>query len=130
MQKSPSVTTLKKFGGLIHKYTIEQAVRDKAVLPLLYEGRAVDQWINDKQGLDKRFELIARNLNTKQKEDLKQKWARFQRIASSERRLEMIALDINEHFVLTIQNTGLKAMLATSSKYEAVKYYEFGFKKT
>jgi type I restriction enzyme R subunit len=115
--------SIAKFGGLIHKYTIEQAVRDKSVLPLLYEGRLVDQWLTDKEGLDRRFEMIARDLNTEQKADLKQKWARFSRVASSERRLEMIALDINEHFTHNIQGTGFKGMLATSSKYEAIKYH-------
>src|SRR6185437_4507570 len=116
--------TLAKFGGLIHKYTLEQALKDKAILPLLYEGRSADQWINDQAGLDRKFELITRNLNEQQKKDLQQKWARFSNIASSERRLEMIALDINEHFKQNVQGTGFNAMLATGSKYEAVKYHE------
>jgi type I restriction enzyme R subunit len=116
--------SIAKFGGLIHRYTIEQAVKDKAVLPLLYEGRLVDQWISGKEGLDRRFEMISRNLNYEQKEDLTQKWARFSRVASSERRLEMIALDINEHYSKNFQGTGFKAMLATSSKYEAIKYHD------
>ncbi|MDD2267072.1 HsdR family type I site-specific deoxyribonuclease [Sulfuricurvum sp.] len=127
-------SSIAKFGGLIHKYTIDQAVRDNAVLPLLYEGRLVDQWVNDQNGLDRRFEMISRDLNDEQKMDLKRKWARFQRIASSERRLEMIALDINEHFIKNVQGTGFKAMLATSSKYEAIKYHsifeEYGNIKT
>jgi len=36
----------------------------------------------------------------------------------------MIMLDINEHFKRNIQGTGFKAMLATSSKYEAIKYHK------
>ena len=116
--------SIAKFGGLIHRYTIDQAVKDKAVLPLLYEGRLVDQWISDKAGLDRRFEMISRDLNTEQKADLKQKWARFSRVASSERRLEMVAFDINQHFTQNFQGTDFKAMLATSSKYEAIKYHE------
>ena len=117
-------SSIAKFGGLIHKYTIDQAVRDKVVLPLLYEGRLVGQWLNDKNGLDRRFEIISKDLNKEQQEDLKRKWARFSKVASSERRLEIIALDINEHFRRNIQGTGFKAMLATSSKYEAIKYHE------
>ena len=31
-----------KFGGFIHTYTINQAVADGAVVPLLYEGRMVE----------------------------------------------------------------------------------------
>jgi len=123
-----------KFGGLLHKYTIDQAVKDGAVLPLLYEGRLVDQWISDEKGLDRRFEVISRDLTDEQKVDLKRKWARFQKVASSERRLEMIMEDIDKHFMKNVQGTGFKAMLATSSKYEAIKYHklfeEFGNIKT
>ena len=32
-------STLQKFGSLIDAYTVDKAVRDKAVVPLLYEGR-------------------------------------------------------------------------------------------
>jgi type I restriction enzyme R subunit len=117
-------SSIAKFGGLIHRYTIDQAIKDKAVLPLLYEGRFVDQWINDQAGLDRKFELIARNLTAEQKIDLQRKWARFSTIASSEHRLAIIALDINQHYKETFQGTGLKAMLATNSKYEALKYHE------
>ena len=122
MKKEKS--TISKFGGLLHKYTIDQAVRDGAVLPLLYEGRLVDQWISDEKGLDRRFDVLSRDLNDEQKLDLKRKWARFQKVASSERRLEMIMFDINEHSIKNIQGTGFKAMLATSSKYEAIKYHK------
>ncbi len=113
-----------KFGGEIHRYTINQAVEDKAVLPLLYEGRLVDQWVSDEKGLDRRFEQIARHLYEDQVLDLKKKWARFQKVASSERRLEMIMFDINEDIKKRLQGTGFKAMLATSSKYEAIKYHK------
>jgi len=116
-------STIGKFGGLLHKYTIDQAVRDKAVLPLLYEGRLVNQWISDEKGLDRRFEMLSRDLNEEQQLDLKRKWARFQKVASSERRLEMIMFDINDHFMKNLKGTGFKAMLATSSKYEAIKYH-------
>jgi len=117
MKKEKS--TISKFGGLLHKYTIDQAVK-----PLLYEGRLVEQWISDEKGLDRRFDVLSRDLNDEQKLDLKRKWARFQKVASSERRLEMIMFDINEHFIKNIQGTGFKAMLATSSKYEAIKYHK------
>jgi len=113
-----------KFGGEIHRYTIDQAVKDKAILPLLYEGRFVDQWITDKESMDRRFDKIAKDLSDEQKLDLKKRWARFQSVASSEIRLEMIAEDIARHFKSQVQGTGLKAMLATSSKYEAIKYHQ------
>ena len=48
-------STISKFGGLLHKYTIDQAVKDGAVLPLLYEGRLVEQWVSDEKGLQKKI---------------------------------------------------------------------------
>jgi type I restriction enzyme R subunit len=122
MKKEKS--TISKFGGLLHKYTIDQAVKDGAVLPLLYEGRLVEQWVSDEKGLERRFDIISRDLNEEQKRDLARKWVRFQKLASSEQRLELIMLDIDSHFVKNIKGTGFKAMLATSSKFEAIKYHK------
>lgn len=115
-----------KFGGEIHRYTIDDAVKDGAVLPLLYEGRFVDQEVLDSDGLTRKFDLISKELDDEAKRDLQQKWARFERVASSEQRLELIALDINEHFKKTLKmpKGGFKAMLATQRKYDAVKYHQ------
>ena len=46
--------TIRKFGGLIDTYTIRQAVQDKSVVPLLYEGRYVPQTV-DKEQIDRWF---------------------------------------------------------------------------
>jgi len=113
-----------KFGGEIHRYTIDDAVKDGAVLPLLYEGRYVGQKVLDAEGLTRKFDLISRELSDEAKRDLQQKWARFERVASSEQRLELIAVDINEHIKKTLKKSGFKAMLATQRKYDAIKYHE------
>ena len=113
-----------KFGGEIHRYTIDDAVKDGAVLPLLYEGRYVGQEVLDPEGLTRKFDLISRELGDEAKRDLQQKWARFEHVASSEQRLELIAVDINEHIKKTLKKSGFKAMLATQRKYDAIKYHE------
>ena len=113
-----------KFGGEIHRYTIDDAVKDGAVLPLLYEGRYVGQEVLDPEGLTRKFDLISRELSDEAKRDLQQKWARFERVASSEQRLELIAVDINEHIKKSLKKSGFKAMLATQRKYDAIKYHE------
>ena len=113
-----------KFGGEIHRYTIDDAVKDGAVLPLLYEGRYVGQEVLDAEGLTRKFDLISKELSDEAKRDLQQKWARFERVASSEQRLELIAVDINEHIKKTLKKSGFKAMLATQRKYDAIKYHE------
>ncbi|WP_255906752.1 type I restriction endonuclease subunit R [Priestia aryabhattai] len=117
--------TMIKFGNLIHTYTIADGVRDKAIVPILYEGKMVDQSVNQR-AIDSRLNIITRNLNEKQKEDVKKKWSQFERIASSDQRLSMIAFDINQHFLdnYKTQGTQFKAMLATSSKIQAIRYLE------
>src|SRR5690625_1135246 len=89
--------TMIRFGKLIHKYTIADGVRDKAIVPLLYEGKMVDQSVNQK-AIDNRLEMITRHLNDKQKEEVENKWSQFERIASSNQRISLIAFDINQHF--------------------------------
>lgn len=122
MKKDKS--TMIKFGGrMIHKYTIKDGVDDKAIVPLLYEGRLVEQTVNRK-AVDKRIEMITRNLNYKQKEELKSKWSKFEMIASSEQRIKLIADDIYTHYIQFYRNTPFKAMLATNSKFDAIRYQE------
>lgn len=116
--------SFKKFGGEIHRYTIDEAVRDKAVVPLLYESKMIKQKILDKKALDKKFDIISKELSEDEKRQLQTKWARLSKIASSEQRLELIALDIYTHFKKHLEGTGFKAILATNSRYEAIKYDE------
>lgn len=117
--------TMVKFGKLIHSYTIADGVRDKAIVPLLYEGKMVEQTVNRK-AIDHRLEMITRHLNDKQKEEVMKKWSQFERIASSDQRIKMIAFDINEHFLNNYKTKGshFKGMLATNSKIEAIRYLE------
>lgn len=112
------------FGKFIHTYSMTQAMKDGSVLPLFYEGRLADQWIHNEKGMDQHFEILSKHLNDEQKKDLKKKYAKFKTVASSEQRLFQIALDINQHFKTNFQGTGKKAMLATSSKLEAIRYQQ------
>jgi type I restriction enzyme, R subunit len=117
--------TLIRFGKLIHKYTIADGVRDRAIVPLLYEGRMVEQSVNQK-AIDRRLEMITRNLNEKQKEEVEKRWSQYEKLASSEQRIYLIAEDINKHFLENYKTQGsqFKAMFATNSKVEAIRYLE------
>ena len=56
----------RKFGGYIDKYTIDDALKDKMILPLIYEGRYVDMVLNTEQ-IDKHEDLLARLKNYRDK---------------------------------------------------------------
>ena len=111
-----------KFGGLIHKYSLDDALKDKAIVPLIYEGKMVDQEVS-KEAIDMRLDMLTRNLTEEQKMDVMKKWSRFEKVASSEQRLELIAWDIASNYNQTLKGTGFNAMLACNKKVEAVKYY-------
>jgi type I site-specific restriction-modification system R (restriction) subunit len=59
-------STFEKFGGLIDVYAIDQAVKDGAVVPLLYEGRFVEREVNQ-QGIDQWFDRVSLGLTNDQK---------------------------------------------------------------
>ena len=113
--------TMTKFGKLIHKYTIKDGVDDRAIVPLIYEGRFVEQTV-DEANIDLWFEQTTKRLTESQKDDLKRKWSSMKRLASTEARIKRIALDINNHYVEGYKDTGFKAMLATNRKRDAVSY--------
>ena len=115
--------TAMKFGGnYIHKYTIKDGVDDKVIVPLIYEGRFIEQ-IVDEKNIDLWFEKTCAKLNDKQKEDLKRKWSSIQKLNSSIDRIGRIMLDIEGHYLANVNDVGFKAMLATNSKLEAIRYY-------
>lgn len=115
--------TAVKFGGrYIHKYTIKNGVDDKAIVPLVYEGRFVEQKV-DEENIDLWFEKTCKRLTDKQKDELRSKWSSLKKLNSTNARIERIALDVEEHFTSNIHATGFKAMLATNSKLDAVRYY-------
>lgn len=115
--------TMSKFGKLIHKYTIKDGVEDGAIVPLIYEGRFVDQKV-DEENIDLWFKQTTKRLTDAQKEDLRKKWSSIRRLTSTDTRIKRIALDISEHFIEGYKNTGFKAMLATNYKRDAIRYLE------
>lgn len=115
--------TMAKFGKLIHKYTIKDGVEDGAIVPLIYEGRFVEQKV-DEENIDLWFKQTTKRLTDAQKEDLRKKWSSIRRLTSTDARIKRIALDISEHFIEGYKDTGFKAMLATNYKRDAIRYLE------
>lgn len=117
-------STARKFGGFIHKYTIDQAVKDGAVLPLLYEGRSAQLSVNKEQ-LDKGFQRLASSLNEDAQKDLKKKFASISRIYESEQVINEIAYDISKHYTKNWQGGIFKAQLAVPRIETAIRYQKY-----
>ncbi|MBL0711283.1 MAG: HsdR family type I site-specific deoxyribonuclease, partial [Colwellia sp.] len=112
--------TENKFGSIIHSYTMQQAVADKTVTPLLYEERIADLNVNG-DAIDAWFARITEKLTEKQRTDLKKKFSQKGQIYQTEGRIELIAHDISDHFQ-NFKQQGLKGQLACDSKVSAIKY--------
>jgi type I restriction enzyme, R subunit len=116
--------TAHKFGGYIDKYTIDQAVVDQAVLPLLYEGRSAKLSVNQDQ-IDKGFDRLSEPLTEYQTKDLKKKFSSITQIYRSDSVVEEIAYDVSEHYCNNWKNTRFKAILAVPLKETALKYQKY-----
>ncbi len=117
--------TINKFGGLIEPvYTVDQAVDDGAVVPLLYEGRYAYQEVYEK-GIDNYFKKISEPLNEYEKADLKRKFSQRDQLNQAELRIKAIAWDISEHFKENWGGSGFKAQLVCPRKVTAIKYKKY-----
>lgn len=115
--------TAQRFGGIVHAYPMQQAVKDKAVSPLLYEERRPDLVIND-EAVDAWFDRIALGLTDQQRADLKKKYGKAGAVHGADGRIELIAYDLSLHFRANVTN-GMKALLATDSKRSALRYKRY-----
>jgi type I restriction enzyme, R subunit len=118
--------SIRKFGSYIDQYTIDEAVKDRAVLPLIYEGRYVELEQNSEQ-LDRRVERVVADLDEKSSHKL-HKEMNQNIIQDNRQRIEEIGFDIENHFLENFKGTGLKAQVVAPSKYSAVLFHRY-FKK-
>ena len=121
MKKEKS--TANKFGGLIDVYSITDAVEDKAVVPLLYEGRHNLIEVNEKP-LDTFFDKVSEPLTPYGKTALKRKYSTANQLNKADQVIYARAWDISEHFEDNIQGTGFKGQLVAPNKTTAIKYRE------
>jgi type I restriction enzyme, R subunit len=122
MKKEKS--TANKFGGMIDVYSITDAVEDKAVVPLLYEGRHNIIEVNEKP-LDNYFDKVAEDLTKYGKATLKRKYSTPNQLNKADQIIYARAWDITDHFVDNIQGTGFKGQLVAPNKTTAIKYREY-----
>lgn len=116
--------TAAKFGGIIDAYTVDEAVTDKAVVPLLYEGRVARQNVNESP-IDTFFGMVSEPLTDYQKADLKKKFSRSDQLNGAEQKIYAIAWDISLHFRNNWQGTPFKGQLVCDKKANAIRYKEF-----
>ena len=111
------------WGSFIDKYTIDDALSDKIVLPLIYEGRYIPLYADEKQ-LDRRWDRVSEDLSAKQRY-MAEQTAKKQVIAENPDGIREICYDVQKHYTARFQGTGLKAQLVAPSKYAALVMQKF-----
>ena len=116
-------STLQTFGPYIDTYTIEQAVRDKATVPIFYESRLPELQIIG-QTIDKVFDHVFADRTADERAAIRQRFATEQAIAGAPRRIEAVCLDLIDHFTKFIAPNRFKAQVVAASRHAAVTFKE------
>ncbi len=127
MKKEKS--TANKFGGLIDVYSITEAVKDGAVVPLLYEGRHNLIEVNEKP-LDNYFDRVSEPLTPYGKAALKRKFSSTNQLNKADQIIYARAWDITDHYEQNVQGVFFgtlkaKGQLVAPNKTTAIRYREY-----
>lgn len=106
------------FGSDIDIYDIEQAVKDGATVRIYYESRLarIELKPDERPRIDPSFEEVTEGEETVKKEKLKTKWAKFEAVVGSKKRIGQIANDIVSHFEERLNILDGKAMVVCMSR--------------
>ena len=125
IDKSFRLSTMRRFGPLIDSYTIRQSVEDGATVRIFYEARLPDLAIQGADTLDKLFDAVFGEETEAQKEQIKRRYANRQTVAVAEQRIQMIALDIADHYKTKVKPNGFKAQVVAPSRLAAIRYARY-----
>lgn len=116
-------STREVFGDYLHRYLIDQAVKDGATVPIFYEMRDARLRI-DGRDLEKDIRSAFPELSDAEIEKLKRGIRLQEKLAGAPGRVEAIATDVLDHYRTTIEPNGFKAQIVTVSRDVAVSYIE------
>lgn len=113
------------FGEYVSVYDIQQAVIDKATVPIYYESRIAKLSLNEVElpKVDSEFEEITEGEEEDRKQKLKTKWAALEALVGSEKRIRLIAEDLVQHFERRLEAMDGKAMVVCMSRRICVDLY-------
>lgn len=114
------------FGDYIDIYDVERAVRDGVTVPIYYESRLVNLDMDEtiRQWLDKEVDDLLEGEELSRQGALKAEYAQKEAIVGSSKRLDVIALDIIQHFEKRQGVLSGKGMIVTMSRGIAADLYQ------
>jgi len=114
------------FGDYISIYDIQQAVADGATVRIFYEGRLAKLELkeNERPHIDPAFEEVTESEEESVREKLKNKWARLEAMVGTEKRIDLVAKDIVNHFEQRLEVMDGKGMIVCMSRRICVDLYD------
>lgn len=114
------------FGNYVDIYDIQQAVTDKATVPIFYESRLAKVHFaeDEKVHIDEQFEELTENEELSNRQQMRAKWSRLEAIVGNPNRLEKIANDLVYHFEQRNAILDGKAMIVCMSRRICVDLYD------
>lgn len=113
-----------RFGALIDVYAIPQSEADGATVPIFYEARLPELAVEGPETLDRLYEAMFGDDPPSIQAQIRRRYANKETVAGAERRIEMIALDIAEHFKERVRPNGFKVQVVAPSRAAALRYAE------
>jgi len=113
------------FGDYVSVYDIQRAVEDGATVPIYYESRLAKLELKEEERphLDEAFDELTEGEELEGREKLKTKWSALEALVGTERRVQLIAKDLIEHFEARLEAMDGKAMLVCMSRRICVDLY-------
>lgn len=124
--ESEDINTPSVFGHYIDIYDISRAVEDGATVPIYYESRLACIELNEdeKPKIDSEVDDLLGEYSEGDQERCKKKWATFEALVGSDKRLTLVAKDIVAHLEGRLVALDGKAMIVCMSRRICVKLYE------
>lgn len=113
------------FGNYVDIYDIQQAVNDRATVPIFYESRLAKVHFaeDEKITLDEQFEELTEGEEITARQQLRAKWTRLEAIVGNEARIRKIAEDLVVHFEQRSAVLEGKGMIVCMSRRICVALY-------
>ena len=107
----------------IDKYSITQSIEDGATVRLVYQPRLAKYHV-PKELLDKGFLEITRDRTEDEQEKILRKSAKLRTALKAQKRIDMVAKDVAEHYQTHIEPNGFKAQLVAVDREACALYKE------
>jgi type I restriction enzyme, R subunit len=113
------------FGDYISVYDIQRAVEDGATVPIYYESRLAKLELDEigSTTLDADFEEVTEGEDAERVQSLQSRWTQLEAIVGAEKRLDLVARDIVEHYERRLEAIEGKAMIVCMSRRICVDLY-------